>query len=426
MTTEVADRVRERLAAVETEYVRRHPRSREAVAELDRSLPGGDTRSTTWFDPFPLVIENAAGAELRDLDGHALLDFLGNYTSLVHGHNPAAVTAAITAALSRGTAFAAPIREQGELAERLTARIPSAERARFANSGTEANLLAARIARAHTGRSRLAVARHSYHGSWDALDWAQAPSTGTAVFEPDDAAASEEALGDGRDLAAVFIEPVLGSGGVIPLTAAYLAFLREFASRCGALLVFDEVMAFRLAYGGCQEYTGVAPDLTTLGKLIGGGLPIGAVVGPTAIMDVTNPRRPGALPHSGTFNGNRLAMVAGAAAVDALDKEAISRINHLGDTLRAGIERAASEVGLPVSVTGYGSLINLHSLPNVRTADDAHAAAMQPLKRLLHLTFLEHGIFAAQRGELCVSTAMDHETIDRALGSISQAFAQLL
>lgn len=420
-----AKTIRVDLVSAEAAYVRQHPRSRRAIEELAMRLPGGDTRTTTWFDPFPLVIDWAAGAELHDLDGHTLLDFLGNYTALIHGHAPRQVTSAITAALDRGTVFAAPIREQGELATRLVNRIAAADLVRFTNSGTEANLLAARVAQAYTGRRRLGVALHSYHGSWEELDWHRANTTGTVVFEANDAAATARALGAGRDLAAVFVEPVLGSGGVIPLDREYLRFLRDYTHRCGALLVFDEVMTFRLAYGGQQEVIGVHPDLTTLGKLIGGGLPIGAVAGPAGIMCVTDPRRSDYLAHGGTFNGNRLAMVAGAAALDLLDEAAISRINELGETLRAGIARVADSTGLPLSVTGCGSLLNIHAQPEVRTASEAEAAAEHPLKRLLHLTLLAHGLFVAPRGELCVSTVMNEDTIDRALTSISNAFVAL-
>ncbi len=424
-TARATDWAQDRLVAAEDAYRRRNPRSHAAMRELSRWLPGGDTRSTTWFEPFPLVIDRAAGVELHDLDGHLLLDFIGNYTALVHGHVPTPVTAATAATLEQGTVFAAPIREQGELAARLVSRIPSIELVRFTSSGTEANLLAARIARAVTGRRRLAVARHYYHGSWEELDWRRAPDTGAAVFEANDLDATARLLGDGRDLAAIFVEPVLGSGGVIPLTTEYLRFLRDYADDCGALLVFDEVMTLRLGHGGRQEVVGVRPDLTTLGKLIGGGLPIGAVGGAAAIMESTDPRRADALAHSGTFNGNRLAMVAGAAALDALDRAAIDRINLLGDRLADGIAGAVQARDLPLSITACGSLMNLHSLPEVLTADDAQAAAEQPLKRLLHLTLLEHGIFIAPRGELCTNTAMDETTIDTALAAIGRAFDAL-
>lgn len=412
------------LAGVEETHRLRNPRSERALRNLARWLPGGDTRTTTWFEPFPLVIEHATGALMFDLDGHQMIDFIGNYTALVHGHGPPAVTAAIQAALARGTVFAAPLLEQGELAARLVGRIPSIELIRFTNSGTEANLIAVKIARAATGRQRVAIAAHSYHGSYEALDWR---STGpdTVVFPANDVDGTVEALGDGRDLAAVIIEPVLGSGGVIPVTQKYLSFLRDFTHDSGSLFIFDEVMTMRLAYGGLQEALSVKPDLTTLGKVIGGGLPIGAVGGAANIMETTDPRRSNAINHSGTFNGNRLAMVAGAAALDMLDREAIARINLLGEKLANGIIAAATSRGLGLSVTSYGSLLNLHSLPKVRAPAEAQIAAAQPMKRLLHLKLLERGIFIAPRGEICTSTAMDETTIDVAVEAIGLAFDEL-
>ena len=413
------------LSESEVLFRRLNKRSAAAIQRLAGSLPGGDTRSTTWFEPFPLVIESARGCQMTDVDGHLLTDFLGNYTSLVHGHAHPAVVRALASALERGTAFAAPLAEQGDLAERIVERVPSVDLVRFTNSGTEANLLAGRIARAVTGRTRLAVARHSYHGSYEPLDWNQASATGTHVFPANDVERTLQALGDGRDLAAVFVEPVLGSGGVIPLAAEYLGFLREFTATCDALLVFDEVMSLRVSLGGQQQTIGVEPDLTTFGKLIGGGLPIGAVGGKRAVLEFTAPTRPDAIPHGGTYNGNRLAMVAGSAALDLLDAAAIARINALGETLAAGIRALAAEHSVPVSVTGIGSLMNLHALPAVRSPEDAATAASQPLRRLLHLKFLEHGVFTAARGELCVSTAMSEVTIADALGAIGRAFREV-
>jgi glutamate-1-semialdehyde 2,1-aminomutase len=407
--------------AVET-HRRRNPRSEAALQQLAQWLPGGDTRGTTWFEPFPLVIERAQGAEMVDLDQHQLVDFLGNYTSLVHGHRPAPVTAAIQEALERGTVFAAPLLEQGELASRLVGRIASVDLVRFTNSGTEANLLAANIARSVTGRQRVAVGEFSYHGGYEGLDWHNAGrSTGPVVFPANDVEGTIEALGDGRDLAAIFIELVQHAGGVMPTSPEYVEFLRDFTRESGALLVFDEVVTLRLAHGGRQEALGVAPDLTSMGKIIGGGLPIGAVGGGASVMESTSPQR-GALLHNGTFNGNRLAMVAGAAALDLLDRSAIERINGLGDRLAEGIREAATARDLDVTVTSCGSLLTVHASPDVRTAAQGQAAASQPLRRLLHLKLLERGIFIAPRGEFVVSTAMDDNVIESALASIDRTF----
>jgi glutamate-1-semialdehyde 2,1-aminomutase len=402
-------------------YRHRNPNSEAALEQLSRWMPGGDTRATTWFEPFPLVIERAEGAHMVDLDQHDLVDFLSNYTSLVHGHRPPPVMAAIEEALGRGSVFAAPLLEQGELASRLVERVASVDLVRFTNSGTEANLLAANIARAVTGRTRVAVAQYSYHGGYELLDWHR-PGADTAVFAANDVEGTVAALGDGRDLAAVFIELVQHAGGVMETKPEYVRFLRDFTRESGALLVFDEVVTLRLAYGGRQSDVGATPDLTSMGKFIGGGLPIGAVGGACGVMESTSPQRAGAFVHNGTFNGNRLTMVAGAAALDLLDREAISRINALGTRLADGISAAAAARGLGISVTSCGSLLTMHALPDVRTSAQSQVAAAQPLRRLLHFKLLEHGLFTAPRGEFVVSTAMDDATIDHALESIARTF----
>jgi glutamate-1-semialdehyde 2,1-aminomutase len=406
-----------RLEAVTRRYAERHRGSLAAMERMAAWMPGGDTRSTTWFAPFPIVMESAAGAVMRDADGNHLLDFLNNYTALVHGHRPPFVVAALQKALERDWLFGGPMPEQGALAEHIVKRLPSAEQVRFCNSGTEATLLAARIARAYTGRRQLAVAKHSYHGSAEDLVWEAAGHTGTTVFPADDPDAAEQVLRAAGQLAAVFVEPVLGSGGVIEVPVEVLRRLRRFAHEHGALLVFDEVQTLRLAYGGMQEKTGVLPDLTALGKIIGGGIPIGAVAGRADVLAVTDPRRKDRMEHSGTFNGNRLAMAGGLAALQALDRPAIERLNGLGARLAEGLRAVAEDTELPFSVTASGSLLNVHAARNVTTADQAEAAAASPLRRLFHLGMVDRGVFVAHRGELCCSTPMTDTEVDAAVAA---------
>ena len=414
MSTLSNDPNADRLAEAERRYRQLHPKSQAAGAELIRALPGGDTRTTTWYPPFPLVIERASGASMWDADGNEVLDFIGNYTALIHGHIPDFVVDAITAELPRGFIFAAPMREHGTLASEITTRVHSVDLVRFTNSGTEANLLAGRLARAATGRRTLAVAEHSYHGSWEDVDWKAAGSTGTAVFPINDIPRATAVLDAAGPIAGIFIEPVLGSGGVIPVAPEFLHFLDEYARNTGALLVFDEVMTFRLGYGGMQGRLGISPSLTSFGKLIGGGLPIGAVGGRREIMECSDPRRSGSLAHGGTFNGHRLAMVGGVATLNALDGAEIDRINGLGEVLAQGIREIATRLDAPVSVTGCGSMLNLHSAPDVRTPTQAYDAAHSPLARAIHLELINEGVFMAARGELCISTAMDAGSIERA------------
>jgi len=370
------------IEAAQREYVRRHPRSREIMQRMAAWMPGGDTRSTTWYPPFLVVVESAHGAELRCVDGETLLDFLGNYTSQIHGHKALFIEEAIRRAVERGFLFGAPREEQGALAELLTRRIPSAERVRFTSPGGEATMLAARIARRFTGRRRLTVARYSYHGSYEDLVWEAAERTGTAVFPSD------------------------------------------VAGDSGAQLVFGEVMTVRLSAGGLQECCGVLPDLTTLGKIIGGGLPIGAVAGREDVMEVTDPHVPGHLEHGGTSSGNRRAMVAGLASLRALDWAAIERLNRLGHRLARGVGEVARTSRLPVAVTHVGSLLNLHAARRVRTPAEAEAATHSPLRRFLHLSLLNRGIFLPLRREMCVSTAMSGRTIATTVEALADALAE--
>jgi glutamate-1-semialdehyde 2,1-aminomutase len=409
------------LRAAETEYAERHAGSREAMARMAAWMPGGDTRSTTWFAPFPLVMDSAEGVAMTDVDGNVLLDLLGNYTALVHGHRPPFIFAAVRAALERDVLFGAPMPEQGELARRIVERLASAERVRFTNSGTEAGMVAARVARRFTGRQRLALAEHSYHGSYEPLVWEVAAQTGTATFPVNDVDGATKALDAAGPLAAVFLEPVLGSGGVITVEDDFLRFLRDYTRVTGALLVFDEVMTFRLGYGGRQEATGVTPDLTTLGKIVGGGMPVGAVAGRADVLAVTDPSRPGSMEHSGTFNGHRLTMVAGAAGLDALDRAAVQRLNALGDRLRDGLTAVAAGSPVPVSVTSCGSLLNLHAAAGVTTPAAADAAAHSDLARYLHLALINRGVFVAHRGEMCIATPMSEETVATAVAAVADA-----
>ena len=410
------------LRATEAEYAERHAGSRRAMERMAAWLPGGDTRSTTWFRPFPLVMDHADGIELVDVDGNVLIDCLGNYTALIHGHRPPFILAALREALERDFLFGAPMLEQGELGRRIVERLGSAERVRFTNSGTEAGMVAARVARRFTGRDRLALAEYSYHGSYEPLVWEAAARTGSATFPVNDIEGAERALDAAGPLAAVFLEPVLGSGGVIAVEDEFLAFLRDYTRRTGALLVFDEVMTFRLGYGGRQAATGVTPDLTMLGKIIGGGLPVGAVAGRADVLAVTDPSRPGSMEHSGTFNGHRLTMVAGAASLDALDRDAVERLNGLGDRLRDKLAAAIAASPVPLSVTSCGSLLNVHAAPGVTTPAQAEAAAHSRLARCLHLGLINRGVFVAHRGELCIATPMTADTLDR----VTAAFAQVL
>ncbi|MHB8674497.1 MAG: aspartate aminotransferase family protein [Candidatus Limnocylindrales bacterium] len=337
-------------------YLERTPRSCELFERATRSLPGGSTRTTVYSAPYPPYIAAGEGLTLRDVDGNVYRDFLGNYTALILGHAHPAVVAAVESQVRRGSAFAAPTETEIELAEELRRRLPSLERLRFTNSGTEATMFAIRAARAFTARPLVATFEHSYHGTHDGVmagtPGVPAALSGLVVELPwEDADGVERALrGRERDLAAIIIEPVQGAGGVRAASSDFLAFLRSFADRHGALLIFDEIIAFRVGLHGAQGAFGVRPDLTTLGKIIGGGYALAAFGGRADVMDLFDARRAGSLSHGGTFNGNPVAAAAGLATLRELTPAVFARLDALGGRLRAQVAGAIGRDGLDARI----------------------------------------------------------------------------
>jgi glutamate-1-semialdehyde 2,1-aminomutase len=401
-------------------YAELTPCSRALFERALASLPGGNTRTTIFHDPYPVYLERGEGCRVWDVDGVERIDFVSNYTSLVHGHCHPSIVEAVQRQAARLTSAAGPSELEVELAERIRERLPSVELVRFCNSGTEATMLALRAARAFTGREKVLAFAGAYHGTHD-LAVAIPPEPGAAdargvprpvaeslVVAPfNDAdgtrAAVEPHLGD---LAAVVVEPIQGAAGVIPADRSFLAFLRELATAAGALLVFDEVISFRVGYHGAQGAYGIAPDLTTLGKIIGGGLPVGALGGRGEVLELFDPRRPDRLSHGGTFNANPLTAAAGIAALELLTREELDRLEALTLGLVEGIERAFSEEGVAVTVTHAGSLFNVHATAGpVRSHTDVLAGDLELLRRL-HLGLLCNGILFTPRGMGCLSTPM--------------------
>ena len=364
-------------------------------------MPGGNTRTTAHYAPFPLAIDRADGPFLWDADGNRLIDLLLNYTSLVHGHRYPPVMEAVTAVLERGTAWPAATPEQVDLAGALCRRIRSVERVRFCNSGTEAGLLTVRIARRATGRRLLLKAAEGYHGSYDELD--SGPETLTAPYG-DTAAFLDQIDRHGAELAAVVLEPVLSSGGVITPPPGFLSDVAAAARAAGAVFVLDEVITLRLGVGGAQAAAGVDPDLTMMAKLIGGGFPVGAVGGRADLLEHLDPRRPDALQHSGTYNGNLVTCAAGYAAVSALTPEAIDRMAAQGRRLAESLEASTGRHGIPVSVGLSGSLVNLRGSESLRAA--------------IHLLALAHGLYIAPRGMMALCTV----TTDALIAEIGERF----
>jgi len=405
-----------RLAEAEARYLTANPESRRLHDERARFMPGGNTRTTIHQPPFPLTIVHGEGARLIDADGHEYVDFLGEYTAGLYGHSNAVIVDAIQSALADGFVLGAPNRHEAVLAEAICARFPSIELVRFCNSGTEANLLALSLCRAITGRLGVLVFSGAYHGGILLFAHGNSPLNPPfewIVGEYNNAAEGARLVEEhARRLAAVIVEPLQGAAGVIPADRTFLRALREATAGQGVLLVFDEVMTARLSRGGMQQLVGIEPDLTTLAKFVGGGLPFGALGGRADLMRRFDPSRPDALQHGGTFNNDVLTMAAGAAGLTQVLTDAeITRLNDLGDRLRQRLNAFSAERELRFCATGYGSLVGLHFTPGpVRNEGDVPEAT--ELRGLLHLHMLERGFSYGRRGFVALSLPLDEKDID--------------
>ena len=435
------------IAALEADLLRRFqertPKSAALYQRAARVMPGGDTRTGTFQPPYPLFVSKGQGARIWDADGNEYRDFLNNFTSLLHGHANRTVHEALVAQAAQGTVHGSANELQVELAELLCGRVPSVERLRFCNSGTEATLFALRAAKAFTGRSKIMKMEGGYHGSHDQVAVGMAPPYDTnATLGLSPGALSEVVLGSFNDLdytaelirrhkhelAAVIVEPVMGSAGGIPADPAFLRGLRQVTEQCGVLLILDEIITFRLGFGGCQEHFGIRPDLTTFGKIIGGGLPVGAFGGRADIMAGYDPTGARPIVHSGTYNGNAVTMAAGLATLKLFDRDAVTLLNKTGDDLRRRLNQTIAEAGLDATVVGFGSVMQLHFLkPPLRNARDG-ARGDKRLLRLTHLSLLVEGLFTAGRQMYVLSTALTTADLDEfqarfagALEAIGQA-----
>lgn len=367
-------------------------------------LPGGNSRSTLFVPPHPPYAARGEGAVLTDVDGHELIDLQNNYTSLVHGHAFGPAIEAAGLAMQAGPSVGLPTQSEVELAELLAQRMPWAPSWRFANSGTEAVMIALRGARAATGRDGFLRFAGCYHGTYDAVVQEGARGVPPAAHKDvlsvpvGDTEAFTSALEKhGESLAAVLLDILPNRAGMRPPDPDFILTVREQTQRRGILLIVDEVITFRLATGGLQQEYGIEADLVTLGKLIGGGFPVGALGGSAEVMAVFDPHLDDAVGHGGTFSANPVTMSAGLASLRALDGGAIERINRLGDRLR---EKLASQGH---TVTGRGSLLRLHPADPTR----------------LWWELYERGVLISANGLACMSTPMDDATVETAVAAFA-------
>ncbi len=400
-------------------YRSARPRSDAADARARRVLPGGNTRSVLDFAPFPFRVDRAEANTLIDVDGHRYIDFCGNYTAAFLGHSPAPIKEAIVAALDRGWALGAAHEKEVDLAELICARFESIEQVRFTNSGTEANLMAIGTALHHTGRSTVGVFDRAYHGGMlgfgPSVDGPHHPLNVPHRFHvaPFDDLDGLESLFADPDLACVVIEVVQGSGGCRPASIEFLTELRLRCTAHGVLLIFDEVMTSRLAPGGAQERFGVVPDMTTLGKYLGGGMTFGAFGGRREFLAAFDPNQGGALTQAGTFNNNIVSMSAAVAALThELNPEQVAAVNDLGDDLRDHLNHTFTLADAPMSATGVGSMVCIHAV------DDR-------LVELLFHAALHDGLYIAPRGFMALSMAITAENCDALIASISDFLTSL-
>jgi glutamate-1-semialdehyde 2,1-aminomutase len=414
-----------KLTAIEQAYLARTERSAGLMERAGASMPSGITRTLAWFAPYPVVFERGSGASVFDVDGNRYLDMFSNGLSLMHGHAYAPIEQALRESLSRGTAWPGASDAQVEFAELLCARIPGAEQVRFTNTGTEATMLAVKLARYVSGRPVVIKAWDAYHGSYDDLEvglQGQDEDPGRvalATFGEIDSYTAALQRNAGK-VAAVVVEPVQYTGVVTPPPDGFLAELRELCRREGVLYVLDDCLMSRLAEGGSSERFGVPdPDITCLGKWVGGGLPVGAITASHELMAPFDLADGGTLYHGGSFNGNLLGSIAGQIAVRDLTAAEIARIDAQAERLRSGIEQSARELGVPIRTPGVGSAFGLYVLDQPDGEIDWKAT------RLLHLAAVNHGVYYGTGGEFGICTAFGDEEIDEARAGLQSALADL-
>ena len=393
-------------------------------------MPAGDTRAAGYHLPYPLTLVRGDGPRVWDADGNEYWDLAGNFTSLVHGHAYPPIVAAATAAVATGTAWPARNPGQIELAELLTQRIASVEQLRFCNSGTEAGLLAQVVARIVTGRPKILMARFGYHGAHEIFEHGSfdgrlaVPGNDlTLLADHGDVESFEKVLANhGHEVAAIVLEPVMGSAGLVAPPPEFFQRIQSVTHAHGALLVIDEVISLRMATGGMQSLLGIDPDLTMLGKIIGGGFPVGAIGGKAEYMAVMDPRQP-RLFHSGTFNGNPVTVAAGKASVTELTSTRIDEMARLAEILERGLHDAARRHGLPFSTRRVGSLLQAYF------ADEAPAANLvrddAAMIAAFHLAGMNHGLYFPARGLLVLSTVIDETAVADVLGRADAAMADV-
>lgn len=428
-------------------------RSAELYERALKVMPGGVSRNTVLRDPHPAYASHGEGCRIVDIDGVSRLDFANNMCSLIHGHADPDIVAAVYEQLKRGSAFTMATEVEVQYAEHLCSRNPGFEKLRFVNSGTEAIMVTLKASRAFTGRAKIAKAEGAYHGGYDYAEVSQAPNPETwgdldqprsvplahgtpqsalddvLIIPYNDVERSVAILERNKDqLACVLLDLMPHRVGLNPASPEFVRAIREWTERNGVLLVLDEVITFRSTYGGLQAQYGITPDLTAMGKMIGGGFPIGAVAGRSDVMEVLNPRAKKVLfPHSGTFSANPITLTAGLVAMEKFDQQQVDRLNALAKRAINGITSAISEAGLEACVTGDGSMFRLHMKPT--PPHNFREAYMTPEESTKIRFMLDHlfdaGFVMINTCTATMSTPMTEADIDALVDAMRDGFEKL-
>ncbi|MEM2106087.1 MAG: aspartate aminotransferase family protein [Candidatus Bathyarchaeia archaeon] len=414
------------------DYASKTSKSKALYERAKKVLPAGVSYGIRFFEPYPFYTAKAKGSKLYDVDGNEYIDFWLGHTALILGHSPKPVVEAVKRQLENGTHYGTSHELEITLAEQVVKMVPNVEMVRFTNSGTEANMYAVRLARAYTKRRKIAKFEGGWHGGYDSLHigvkypfdipesagLTYGATQDTILLPFNDGDGVRKKLQNEKDVAAIIIEPVLGAGGGVPVEKEFLKELREICNEKDILLIFDEVVTgFRLAPGGAQQFFGVKSDITVLGKILGGGFPVGAFCGRREIMDKLDTRvyeRPNYAFHGGTFTANPITMTAGLVTLKILeDGKLIRELNALGDKIRKELKEIFEESDIDVQVTGVSSIFNVHFTKE--DIKDAKAAFKADRKKLFdyNLELIANGVFFLPTHNGTLSTAHTKNDIEK-------------
>lgn len=404
------------MTTLEDRYRQRNPRSLELYERHRSTTPGGVAKGAYYYNPFPLTMERGEGCYLWDVDGHRYVDFVNHHTGQVLGNNHPAVVEAVKQQMERGIAVGAPMGVEKELCAELCRRVKTIERVRFCNSGTEATLHAVRLARGFSGRPKIAKFEGCYHGSHDAVEISVAPPLEQAgpaeepaavvqtggmsphaveeivILPLNDIDNTERLIARHRDeLACVLLEP---KAGILDIPGKFIQAVREITRKNDVLLIFDEIVAFRVGMGGAQEYYGIDPDLTAFGKIVGGGFPVGAFGGRADLMDMFDPTAGKGMGQSGTFSAHPLTMAAGLAMLRELTPEAYDHLNGLGDRLSGGLNEMFERNGIDAVALNTGSVFSVYFTSNGKPGSYRDLGGVdKSMAHPIFLALLEQGYF---------------------------------